>query len=416
MAPQHPTRITHVIVIIQENRTVDDLFNGYPGADTVQSGENPQGETIPLTPVSLAAPFDLSHRHTAWVADYNRGKMNGFSGEHVHCLRRSQSKCPTRQVAAYSYVPEDEVEPYWEMARSYVLSDRMFATNQGPSFPAHQYLVSGTSTIADGSTIKASENVSDPQKKGRQGGCDSVRGARVATINALGGAGPLVYPCFKRHSIMEEMNDAGITWRYYQAHSGAGQWHAVDAIQPIWAGPSYKNVIWPSRRVLQDVAAGQLADVTFVTPTAEASDHAGVTNGSGPDWVASVVNAVGESQFWKSTAIFVVWDDWGGWYDHVAPTLYNSYENGFRVPLLVISPYAKHGYVSHTAYEFGSILKFIETTFALPSLGTTDERAKNITNPFDFGSHPRKFVPIPRRRSKQYFLSRTDDRSPDDDY
>lgn len=416
MAPQQGNRITHVIVIIQENRTVDNLFNGFPGADTVRSGENVRGQRVPLSPVSITAPYDLSHRHTAWLADYNRGKMNGFSGEHVHCLLRMRTKCPTRGVAAYSYVPKDEVKPYWEMAHSYVLGDHMFQTNQGPSFPAHQYVVSGTSIIADGSTIKAAENVSDPQKIGKQGGCDSVRNARVATINELGGNGPLVYPCFKRRSIMEKMNDAGVTWRYYQARSGAGQWHAVDAIEPIWASPTYKNVIWPSSRVLKDVAAGQLADVTFVTPTALASDHAGDTNGSGPDWVATIVDAVGESKFWKSTAIFVVWDDWGGWYDHVTPTVYNSYEDGFRVPLLVISPYAKQGYVSHTAYEFGSILKFIEATFKLTSLDTTDERANNFADPFDFGSSPRKFVPIPRRRSKGYFLSQTDDRSPDDDY
>lgn len=415
MAPQHASRISHIVVIIQENRTLDNLFNGFPGADTVQSGENAQGQSVPLSPVSLNAPYDLSHRHTAWLYDYSHGRMNGFSGEHVHCFVRAPN-CPTRAVAAYSYVPKDEVKPYWEMAHSYVLGDRMFATNQGPSFPAHQYLVSGTSIIADTSTIKASENVSDPQKTGRQGGCDSVRGARVATIDDLGKAGPFVYPCFKRRSIMEEMNDAGVTWRYYQALSGAGQWHAVDAIEPIWASPSYKNVIWPSSRVLRDVAAGQLADVTFITPTAQASDHAGATNGSGPDWVASVVNAVGASPFWRSTAIFVVWDDWGGWYDHVPPTIYNSYEDGFRVPLLVISPYAKRGHVSHAVYEFGSILKFIETSFNLPSLDTTDARANDVTDPFDFRSHPRKFVPIPRRHSKRYFLSQTDDRNPDDDY
>ncbi len=416
MAQQRGNPITHVIVIIQENRTVDDLFNGFPGADTVRSGKNLRGQSVPLRPVSLVAPYDLSHRHRAWLSDYNRDAMNGFSTENVKCYARKKSKCPGRDIAAYGYVPKDEVKPYWDMAQSYAFGDRMFQTNQGPSFPAHQYIVSGTSAIADASTIKAAENVYDPQDIGRQGGCDSVRGAKVATIELSGAQGPAVFPCFKRRSIMEEMNDADVTWHYYQARPGAGQWNAVDAVQPIWDGASYENVVWPSSRVLQDVKAGRLAGVTFVTPAADSSDHGGTNDGSGPDWVASVVNAVGESKFWNSTAIFVVWDDWGGWYDHVTPTVYNSYEDGFRVPLLIISPYARKGYVSHTAYEFGSILKFIEGVFNLASLETTDKRANNLSHCFDFSSKPREFVRIPTQRSQQYFLRQTDDRSPDDDY
>jgi phospholipase C len=156
------------------------------------------------------------------------------------------------------------------------------------------------------------------------------------------------------------MNGRGITWRYYEEFGGSGQWHAVDALEDIREGRSYANVIWPSKRILHDVAAGKLQDVTFVTPRASASDHAGQNNGTGPSWIASIVNAIGESPYWKDTAIVVIWDDWGGWYDHVAPHVYNSFELGFRVPMIVISPYAKPGYVSHVTYEFGSILKFIE--------------------------------------------------------
>ena len=115
-----------------------------------------------------------------------------------------------------------------------------------------------------------------------------------------------------------------------------------------------------------------------------ASDHAGGTDGSGPSWVASVVNAVGESQYWNDTVVFVVWDDWAGWYDHVRPPMYNSYELGFRVPLIVISRYAKKGFVSHRLYEFGSILKFIEVHFALGSLGTTDARSDDLSDFFDY--------------------------------
>jgi phospholipase C len=141
-----------------------------------------------------------------------------------------------------------------------------------------------------------------------------------------------------------------------------------------------------------------------------------VTDGSGPSWVASVVNAVGESRYWDSTAIFLIWDDWGGWYDHVAPKVYDSYELGFRVPLIVISPYAKLGYVSHVPHEFGSILKFTEETFGLPSMGTTDARADDLSDCFNFSQSPTPFTPISAPLSPSYFLKQpVSSRPPDDD-
>jgi phospholipase C len=167
--------------------------------------------------------------------------------------------------------------------------------------------------------------------------------------------------------------------------------------------------------VLKDIANNNLADVVWITPGPKASDHPGHTNGSGPSWVASIVNALGQTSYWNDTAIFVVWDDWGGFYDHVAPHQYNSYELGFRVPLIVIGPYAKQGYVSHVQHEFGSILKFTEEVFNLGSLGATDVRADDLSDCFNFGRQPRKFVPIKAPLSAQYFLHERDEGSPDDD-
>ncbi len=128
------------------------------------------------------------------------------------------------------------------------------------------------------------------------------------------------------------------------------------------------------------------------------------------------MNAIGRSQYWDSTAIFVLWDDWGGWYDHAPPKIYNSFELGFRVPLLVISPYAKRGHVSHTHHELASILKFTEETFGLPSLGTTDARADDLRDCFDFHSPPRRFQRIPTQLSGEYFLRQPpSNQEPDDD-
>ncbi len=406
--------IEHVVVIVQENRSVDNLFNGFPGADTVKFGKNTHGETVALRPTALAAPYDLSHRHSAWLLDYDRGKMDGFNTEGLNCYKAG--KCPSREVASYAYVPRSQVEPYWDLAEQYTLADNMFQTNQGPSFPAHQYLISGTSTISNGSDFKAAENPSSPQKKDHQGGCNSLPDTTVATIDGRGKPGPRVYPCFNRDSIMSLMNAEEISWHYYQEFPGSGLWHAVDALDTIREGPSYHNVVWPSSQVIKDVGAHRLPAVTFVTPSASDSDHPGTNDGTGPSWVASVVNAIGRSSYWNHTAIIVTWDDWGGFYDHVAPRVYNSYELGFRVPMIVISPYAKKDYVSHVHYEFGSILKFVEKTFGLASLKTTDARANDLSDCFNFGAKPRAFHPIRAAYSEQYFEALPIDyESPDDD-
>jgi phospholipase C len=316
-------------------------------------------------------------------------------------------------VRAYAYVPESQVQPYYDLAEQYTFGDRMFETNQGPSFPAHQYLISGTSAISDGSDLLASENPG-----GNAGGCDAPARATVAVIDPSGNESQRAYPCFERTALMQEIDAAGLTWRYYQGRQGPGLWNAVDAIKPLWHTAEFANVVSPSAQVLTDIDAGNLANVTWITPSGAASDHALLTDGSGPSWVASIVNAIGQSQYWDSTVIFVTWDDWGGWYDHVQPPLYNSYELGFRVPLLVISPYAKQGYVSHVQHEFGSILRFTEENFGLPSMGTTDDRADDLSDCFNFDQSRTRFHHIRAPLGPQYFrkLRLAKDDLPDTDY
>ncbi len=407
-----PGPIQHVVIIFQENRTVDNLFHGLPGADTARSGKTAKGKSVKLAPISMTAPFDVSHTHTTWKIEYAHGRLNGFYKAPSTCSSPLPTSCPGADVRAYSYVPRSEVAPYFSMAETYTFADRMFQTNQGPSFPAHQYIISGTSSKRNGSPLLAAENPSTDA-----GGCDAPPGTYVDLIGPSGKEGYPTYPCFNRTSLMDLINARSLTWRYYEAQLGPGLWNAPDAVLPTYRSPEFsQDVIAPPATVLTDIAAGTLANVTWVTPTAPASDHAGITDGSGPSWVASVVNAIGESQFWNSTAIFVTWDDWGGWYDHVAPTKYNTYELGFRVPLIVISPYAKAGYVSHVQHEFGSILKFTEEAFGLGSLGATDVRADDLSDCFDFSSPPRPFTAIPAALGARYFLKQpTSSRIPDDD-
>jgi phospholipase C len=396
------SKIRHVVIIFQENRSVDDLFNGLTGADTVKSGKNSKGKTVELRPVSLTGLYDVNHEHGAFVVEDANGRLDGFNNVDSACERGK--KCLPKGVRAYAYVPHSEVTPYFDLATSYTFADRMFQTNEGPSFPAHQYIISGTSTIAAGSPLRAAGNAYKPMG-GFTGGCDSPVGSTVWLIDPLGQENQATYPCFERPTLMDLLQSKSLSWRYYLSHRGPGLWNAPDAVAHIRHSEAYvANVIAPPQTVLTDIAQGRLANVAWVTPTAAESDHAGVTNGSGPSWVATVVNAIGHSSYWSDTAIFVTWDVWGGWYDHVAPPQYNSYELGFRVPLIVISPYAKRHYVSHRQHEFGSILKFIEETFALGSLQTTDIRADDLTDCFNFSQAPTSFETIRAPHSAGYFL------------
>ena len=408
-------KITHIVIIIQENRTPDDLFQGLKGADTQPYGTNSAGTRVNLTPEPLTAPYDLSHTHNGYATESDSGKMDGFSQERDSDCK-GKARCPAADLAAYGYVPRKEVEPYFDMARQYAFADRMFETNEGPSFPAHQYLISGTSTISQGSTLRAAENPFTADQN-YTGGCDSPKGSLALLIDQNGQELQETYPCYDRPTLMDLLTAKGLTWRYYEWKTGAGLWNAPDAILHLQEGSQFSTeVVAPPSKVLADISSGSLASVVWVTPTAKSSDHANITNGSGPSWVASVVNGIGQSSYWDNTAIFLTWDDWGGWYDHVAPAVYNSYELGFRVPTVVISAYTPRGYVSHRQHEFGSILKFAEKAFDLGSLGTTDVRSDDFADCFNFKLSPRTFTPIAAPLGRRYFLSEgAGNESPDDD-
>jgi phospholipase C len=179
--------------------------------------------------------------------------------------------------------------------------------------------------------------------------------------------------------------------------------------------------------VIQDAREGDLPSITWVVPSAQNSDHpfphhdtehdVGVQGQFGPEWVGSIVNAIGEGPLWNSTAIIVVWDDWGGWYDHVAPPQLDRMGLGPRVPFIFISPFAKRHYVSHVQHEFGSVLKFTEQVFSLPSMHTTDDRSDALRDCLDFTQTPEAFHPISTFRRASFFEdSLVAESEPDDDY
>ena len=404
--------IKHVVIIFQENRSVDNLFNGFPGADTAQIGLNSKGQRIQLRPTTLSESFSMQHNHHAFVVEYAGGAMNGF--DQAASTACSTCEAPP-EMRAYSYVPQDQTQAYWDMARRYTFADRMFQSNSGASASAHQYITSATSLVSTSSPLLSIDNAIAPSGAATAD-CDAPPGTITSLIDpGTGALSQIANTCFEHPTLFDLLDTRGISWRYYVAHLGPGLWNGPAAIRHIRYGADYNNVSTPSANVLSDIQSGKLAQVSWVTPTAAASDHSLVTDGSGPAWVASIVNAIGTSQYWSDTAIFITWDDWGGWYDHVKPPQYNAYELGFRVPLIVVSPYARAGYVSHVQHEFGSILKFTEGTFALGSLGYTDARADDLSDCFDFTQTPLTFRTISSKRSASYFEQLTSDARPIDD-
>jgi phospholipase C len=422
--------IQHVVIIVQENRSFDNLFHDYPGADSARTGLIHTGRRIALVPISLKAEFDLSHGFSDFVRDYDNGKMDGFDLEHFGSPRNRQAAVIRTQYPQYAFVPPDEVGPYLELAHEYVLADRMFQSNLDQSFAAHLYLVAGQA----GGTINV--------PSGRPWGCDAFRGTVVPTLTRDRHRGPSIFPCFSFRTLADELDERKLSWKYYapavdsrvkwvtylharkyrrpgvalKAPEFGQLWSSYDAIAQVRYGLDWsRNVVSPETSVLQDVAKGELPAVTWVIPDLKNSDHSTSLSATGPDWVASVVNAIGQSAYWNSTAIFLTWDDSGGWYDHVPPPQLDYDGLGDRVPLLVISPYAKRGYVSHTTYEFGSILKFAEQVFGLPTLSASDSRATSPLDAFDFSQAPRAFKPIRANRTAAYFGRQPHSFAPPDD-
>jgi len=417
LAPAYAqTQIQHVVVIMQENRSPDNLFHGLPGADIANTGLNSKGQVITLGQIPLVSHYGPDHRYPSFAAMYDNGKMDGADKISVRCgPNPHQVICPPPNPQ-FKYVNPADVQPYFLMAEQYVFGDRMFATHQGPSFEAHQYLISGTSAPANPSNYLAADNPLGIPNANWNTGCTSPPQEYVPLIDFQGHEIYQAFPCFTHPTLIDLLDAGGITWRYY-APTANSLWTGPNAISTIRNGPDWANVILNPSQVLTDVTNGQLASVSWVIPDSQESDHPNGNDGSGPSWVASIVNTIGSSPYWSTTAIFITWDEWGGWYDHVAPPtpFYHSYELGFRVPLIVVSPYAKQGYVSHTQHDFGSILKFTEEVFGLGLINGqeyADARADDLSDCFNFNRKPRQFHAIPAKLPTNYFIHKprvTDD-------
>jgi phospholipase C len=410
-----PKYIKHVVIVIQENRSFDNFFATYPGADGATTGKTHTGKIVPLKKTSLVDPLDIAHQWQTFVSEHDDGKMDGFDTITYENGQRSG-------LVPYQYVDPAEIQPYWTMAAQYVLADHMFETQSAGSFVGHQDLIAG------GTAINSTESLTNfPSQE--PWGCDApgpspsqpgtVTSLLTSSEKFLFNMGP--FPCLDYATLRDPLDAASVSWKYYAPtftyRSGGWIWTAFDAIHAVRYSPEWKrNVSTPETNVLKDISNDTLPAVSWVVPDKANSDHPGSHSGTGPSWVAQVVDAIGaNAKLWNSTAIVVIWDDWGGFYDHVSPPQLDYQGLGFRVPMLVISPYAKKGYVSHTQYEFGSLLRFIEDNWSISRVGTTDMRATSIIDVFDFTKPPRKFVTIAAPYSRPYFENHRPSNQPVDD-
>jgi phospholipase C len=376
---------SHVIVVIQENRSVDNLFHVLPGVDTVSYGLNSQNQHVPLTATSLQSPYDPHHTHLAFVTEYNNGLMNGFDKEGASC---SGPPGCSSFVNVYTYVQASDIQNYLTLAEQFVFADHVMQTNQGPSYPAHFYLVAAQS----GNPLAAAENASN-----LQGGCDAPPKTTLSFVdlrNPFPGLPETQQDgaCVDFPTIFDELDAAKVSWKYYAPYQDS-LWNAPNGISHLYHSPEFSTkVVYPEATILSDITNGKLPNVSYVVPFKGYSDHPQLAGVEGPNWVATVTNAVAASKYWKDTVIFVVWDDWGGWYDHYAPQAPSfhaddPYEYGMRVPLIVISPYVRQrGLIDHTRRDFTSILRFIESNFGLHTLTSVDAATDDMMSLFNFNA------------------------------
>jgi phospholipase C len=414
------TPITHIVVLVQENRSFNDLFATFPGVtgatvgwEKVVVNSKTKRKKIKLAKIRLADKINLNHAYAAFSTAYDDGKNDAFNQIIFINNGKMEGSKP------YVYVDPNDIVPYWTMASDYAIANAMFETQGSGSFTAHQDIIRG------GTELTSSESMIDDPTSPAVWGCDATPGAKTSLITTSlqykRDKGP--FPCTKyfpksgTYETLQYLLDAKtVSWKYYtppltKGTSGA-LWNAFDVIAAVRYSSEWgTNVNWPQTNIFSDIQTGNLPAVSWVIPDSNESDHPGYATDKGPSWVASVVNAIGQSSYWDTTVIVVLWDDWGGFYDPVAPkNRDNQGGPGLRVPLIAISPYTAFNssggspYISNTVYGFGSVVRFIEDTFSLGSLGTTDQSSNSIADMLDFAQKPRTFQVIPAKYSRAYFL------------
>jgi phospholipase C len=401
--PEFP--IKHVVFIVKENRTFDNYFARYPGAEGTDTARTSDGDVVKLQEATDVLEPDLGHSFTDAVEAINGGRMDRFdlvlNGETLN---------------GFTSFKREGIPAYWSYADNFVLSDHTFSSMYGPTFPEHLYTVAAYAGDVVGNKDPIGVEggyCADSQELAPRFAQDLTRRERAEIIEAEGTAHDpgtpfefdsivryweQVQACFDFEVIMDQFEKKDLSWRYYAAE---GSWmNALLAIEHIYENPKlwgpkvqdpyYTDANGVARdRVIEHIEEGKLKRATWIVPPPGTNEHPGGPSVCvGENWTVRHVNAIMNSKYWKNTAIFITWDDYGGFYDHVPPPQYDIMGLGPRVPMLIISPWAKQGFVDTTEYEFSSVLKFIETMFDLKCMTDRDCGADDMLNAFDFETKP----------------------------
>ncbi|HEX9333126.1 MAG TPA: alkaline phosphatase family protein [Anaerolineales bacterium] len=368
------TPIQHFIVLMQENHTFDNYFGTYPGADGIPSGVCMSVDPADTTKKDCVEPYhigdrpidDLDHSLGTFNLQYNDGKMDGF----VYALnQRNQNGALTM-----GYYDGSDLPYYWNLADEYVLFDRFFSSDHGGSFANHLFWA----TAQSGGNRASAEGYSDLM------------------------------------TIFDRLEERGISWKFYVqnydpqiTYRTMSQYSGNRGSQIIWVpllnidrfldDPKLASHIVDLNEYYVDLEKGTLPAVAYIAPSG-ASEHPPGSLRSGQKFVKGLIQALMRSDSWKSSAFLLTYDDWGGWYDHVVPPQVDENGYGMRVPAILISAYAKRGYIDNTVLDFTSIPKFIEENWDLKPIATRDAKANSFVTAFDFSQSPREpfFIPFER--------------------
>lgn len=408
-----PMPLRHVIVIVKENHTFDNYFGSFPGAEGTLA---PEGENLCVTPAGTgpcvrapdAPTHDMCHGHGCALIDWNGGRMDGWN---------AQGGSDTGDGLAYAQYTERDIPNYWQYARHFVLGDHFFSNVLGPSFPGHLFTIAAQAGWAYGNPP------SDFPAKVLPGpppmilgahpywGCDQWAGDTVPILQN-GVTEARVFPCFDIPAIPDVL-PAGVDWKFYGTNfSGIfpDVWSMFDAVRSVRNDPAKWGRVVLAAELTRDIENHTLPNVTWLVNQDQFSEHpdvsipgidvtlGGVCGGEG--WTVGFINQLMQSDYWLDTAIIFTMDDFGGWHDHVPPPRQYGggasapYGLGFRLPLLIISPYAKPGFIFREVAEQASIARFIEKVFGSSSTlhdidpAAQDEAANDLLNAFDFTQTP----------------------------
>ncbi len=363
--------ITHVVFVLLENHSFDSVFGRYPGADGATSAPVAGSGRVPLLHAPSFFWHDIAHDRGDALTGIDGGTMDGFS--HIFGGDFNGDRM------AYQQYGQADIPNFWRYAQHFTLGDHMFSSAAGTTFPNHLYSVAA----------QAGGIVTNVQNWHTGWGCDSGPAAytlRLTSAGTLAGASP----CVAFHALPESLEKAHVSWRYYADVAG----HLGYIFSTLDAFPAIRKTgLWAAHVKDQasfaaDARAGRLRAVSWVTPSYAASNHPPFGICDAENWFVTKMNALMQGPDWSSTAVYLVWDDFGGFYDHVAPPQVDAFGLGPRVPFLLISPYAKQDAISHTTYSFASVLKTIEELADLPPLTGNDRAAHDTLDLFAFQQRP----------------------------